>query len=177
MTDRFLPKLDDSEIKIAGTVSESIVDGPGVRYVIFTQGCPHRCHGCHNPHTQPFEGGKTIKIKQLYDEIKSNPLIEGVTLSGGEPFCQCAPLSVLAKRLNAEGVSVMAYSGYTFEQLCEKAENDKATRNLLAYTNILVDGPFILEKRDLMLKYRGSSNQRMLDITCYPNSPLIKEID
>jgi anaerobic ribonucleoside-triphosphate reductase activating protein len=151
-----------SSIRIAGTIAESIVDGPGIRFVIFTQGCPHHCEGCHNPQTHDFAGGIETDTDTLLTKIRENPLLSGVTLSGGEPFCQPEPLLEIAKEVHAMGKNVMAYSGYTFEQLTD-AENP-AVRALLEQCDILVDGPFVLAQRDLTLHFRGSSNQRLIDV-------------
>ncbi len=149
-------------LRIAGRARESIVDGPGIRYTVFVQGCPHRCHGCHNPQTHDFEGGRDIELSELVQDICRNPLIKGVTFSGGEPFCQPGPLAELAEELKKRGKHIMAYSGYTFEQLLE--EEDPDIRRLLESTDILVDGPFILEKRNIELRFRGSENQRVLNV-------------
>lgn len=149
-------------LRISGTVSESIVDGKGFRYVIFTQGCPHHCPGCHNPQTHDFTGGKVVDTEQFLQEIKENPLLKGVTFSGGEPFCQPAPLAELAEKIHALGLDVTVYTGYTYEQLT--AMPDAAVHALLAQTDVLVDGPFRIEKRDLTLHFRGSANQRVIDL-------------
>ncbi len=151
-------------IRIASTIQDSIVDGPGLRYVIFTQGCPHGCVGCHNPETHDFSGGKDIDTDALFDECIENPLTRGVTFSGGEPFCQSEALAELAGRFKARGLHLMAYSGWTYEQLLQKGENEPAVKKLLSLLDILVDGRFVLEKRSLMLKYRGSENQRLIDV-------------
>ena len=148
-------------LRLAGTIGESIVDGPGFRYVIFTQGCPHGCPGCHNPETHDFAGGREVEIDTLLADIARNPLLTGVTLSGGEPFCQPAPLEALCARLPAR-LHKMAYTGYTFEQLL--ALPDPAVRALLARLDLLVDGPFVQAERDLSLRFRGSRNQRVLDV-------------
>lgn len=152
------------EIRIAGTVQDSIVDGPGLRYVVFTQGCPHRCEGCHNPETHDFSGGRLTDTDALYDECVENPLTRGVTFSGGEPFCQAQALYILGERLKQRGLHLMAYSGWTFEQLLEKSQKEEYTRKLLSILDILVDGSFELAKRSLMLTYRGSENQRIIDV-------------
>lgn len=149
-------------LRIAGTVGESIVDGPGIRYVIFTQGCPHRCPGCQNPGTHDFAGGREIDTDVLLEEIRRNPLISGVTFSGGEPFAQAEALLPLARALRAEGRHLMAYSGYTYEELLESP--DEAVRALLGLLDLLVDGRFVLEQRSLELRFRGSANQRVLDV-------------
>lgn len=152
------------EIRIAGTVQDSIVDGPGLRYVIFTQGCPHHCEGCHNPETHGFSGGKLTDTDALYAECIENPLTKGVTFSGGEPFCQAEALYELAVRFKERGLHLMAYSGWTFEELLEKAVKEEYVGKLLHIIDLLVDGRFELQNRSLMLTYRGSTNQRLIDV-------------
>lgn len=152
--------LDKTTVRIAGAVAESIVDGPGIRYVVFTQGCPLRCKGCHNPQSQPLEGGIDVKLRVLYDEIKSNPLTQGVTFSGGEPFIQATPLAIFANILRQEGYSLWSYSGYTFDKLAE----DPIRRKLLEQLDVVVDGPYIIAKRSLEIDFRGSSNQRIINV-------------
>lgn len=149
-------------IRIAGTVSASIEDGPGYRYVLFTQGCPHNCKGCHNTHTHSFSGGKDKTDSEIFDEIKSNPLLDGLTLTGGEPFEQAEKLIPLAKAVRGIGLDVLVYSGYTFEQLIG-AENPH-WEELLKNCDILIDGKFILEQKTWDTPFRGSGNQRILDI-------------
>lgn len=149
-------------LRIAGTIDESIVDGPGIRFVIFTQGCPHHCPGCHNPQTHDFEGGQEIKISELLSCVQANPLIQGVTLSGGEPFCQPAALAELVRVLRQGGKHIMAYSGYTWEQLLAMENPD--VRTLLERCDVLVDGPFLEEEKDISLRFRGSRNQRLIDV-------------
>lgn len=146
-------------MKICGIQPESIVDGPGFRYVIFVQGCPHHCKGCHNPESWNFSGGYDMSVDELYEEIKSNPHLSGVTFSGGEPFEQAEELLELANRLDCH---IMAYSGYTYEELLEK--NDETINKLLEHINILVDGRYVEELRNLSLQYCGSENQRVIDM-------------
>lgn len=152
------------ELRISGVIRESVVDGPGIRFVVFTQGCPHHCPGCHNPETHPFEGGKLVDIERIAGEILKNPLLKGVTLSGGEPFCQPGPLAELAYAVHAKGLDVMVYSGYTFEELLKRAETEPDILALLNETDVLVDGRFVEAEKSLMLKFRGSKNQRILDV-------------
>ena len=152
------------KIRIAGFEPESIVDGEGIRFVIFTQGCPHHCEGCHNPETHDFGGGKLTDTDALFEESTENPLTGGVTFSGGEPFCQAEALYELGKRFKERGLHLMAYSGWTFEELLIKAESEEYIGKLLSILDILVDGRFELAKRSLMLKYRGSENQRIVDV-------------
>jgi anaerobic ribonucleoside-triphosphate reductase activating protein len=147
-------------IRIAGSVNESIVDGPGFRFAVFTQGCLRRCPGCHNPGTQDIGGGKEVSIDSLIEAMRKNPLLDGLTLSGGEPFLQIEPCLMLTGAARAMGLNVWAYSGYTFEELC--AEPDK--KRLLEACDVLVDGPFILEMRTLESRFRGSKNQRIIDV-------------
>lgn len=149
-------------LRIAGTVGESIVDGPGIRYVIFTQGCPHGCPGCHNPETHDFAGGHEIDTETLLAEIRRNGLVSGVTFSGGEPFEQAEALLPLARQLKADGRHLMAYSGYTYEQLI--ADSRAGVRGLLEQLDLLVDGRYEAEHRSLELRFRGSTNQRALDV-------------
>lgn len=149
-------------LKIAGVESESIVDGPGFRFVIFAQGCPHHCPGCQNPQTHAFEGGRTVEAEKLVKEALKNPLLSGVTLSGGEPFCQAEAFAFLAQQLKQAGKHIMAYTGYTWEQLLE--HSDPFVKKLLYQCDLLVDGRFEQERRNLELRFRGSSNQRIIDV-------------
>lgn len=151
-------------LRIAGIVEESIVDGPGIRYAIFTQGCRHHCEGCHNPHTHSFEGGRLIAPDALLAEIRHNPLIAGVTFSGGEPFEQADVLAELAKKLKQGGYHVMAYSGFTYEQLYSQGNEDNGWHRLLKQLDILVDGRFERTQKNLALSFRGSENQRIIDV-------------
>ncbi len=152
------------QIRISGIINESIVDGPGIRMVIFAQGCRHNCKGCHNPQTHSFDGGELIEIDEIVEKIRKNPLLDGVTFSGGEPFEQADAFAALAKKIKELGLNVMVYSGYTFEQLIQNSNDRKGWMELLNNAKILVDGPFILEQKDLLLKFRGSSNQRIINI-------------
>ena len=150
------------KVRIAGIVKESIVDGPGIRFVVFAQGCKHQCDGCHNPATHDFNGGYLVDVDAIINEMKKNPLLDGITLSGGEPFEQPEAFCELAKRSKELGYHVMAYTGYTYETLMEK-KNEPRLR-LLENTDLLVDGKFEMEKKSLMLKFRGSQNQRIIDV-------------
>lgn len=150
----------DRPLRLSGVVQESIVDGPGIRYVVFVQGCPHGCPGCHNPQTHDPAGGRDADTDWVLEKAAENPLLSGITLSGGEPFAQCEPMAALARGAKEMGLHVMAYSGYTFEQLLDMPE----ARPLLESVDVLVDGPFLKDKRSLALNFRGSSNQRILDV-------------
>ena len=155
------------KIKIAGLISESIVDGPGIRFTIFTQGCPHNCEGCHNPETHDYNGGRWEDTDNIFEMIKKDPILDGVTFSGGDPFCQCKPLAELAQKIHSHKefkMNVMAYTGYTYEYLVSHANEYNGFMELLKNLDYLVDGPFVLSKRSLELKFMGSSNQRYIDV-------------
>lgn len=157
-------------MRIAGFVGESVVDGPGIRSVIFTQGCPHRCPGCHNPHTHSADGGYMTDTAELWRKIVSNPTLEGVTFSGGEPFLWAHALAEIGRAAHEKKLAVLTYTGYTFEELREAAAGDIGIRELLTVTDLLIDGPYIASQRDLNLRFRGSVNQRILDIGAYPGN-------
>lgn len=146
-------------MRIASTTHDSIVDGPGLRYVVFTQGCPHRCPGCHNPDTHDSAGGKELPVEEVIRDMLSNPLTDGVTLSGGEPFAQPDACAQIARAAHQAGLNVWCYSGWTLERLLDMP----AAAPLLHEIDVLIDGPFLLEQRSLTLKWRGSRNQRVLD--------------
>lgn len=137
------------------------MDGPGIRFAIFCQGCPHRCLGCHNPETWKCEGGTQISEERLYDIVKGNPLNRAVTFSGGEPFAQAHGLAKVAGWLKTDGYEIASYSGYTFEQLMNGTEEQK---ELLKTIDVLIDGPFVQEEKSLNLNFRGSRNQRVLNV-------------
>lgn len=150
------------KIRLYGTVNDSIVDGPGLRYAVFTQGCPHHCFGCHNPKSHDINGGYLEDINQLLEDIDNNILLDGVTISGGEPFIQPKPLIEFVKEVKKRHLHVMIYSGYTFEEILSMGEEE---RELLAMCDTLVDGRFENSLRSLTLRYKGSSNQRIIDIS------------
>ena len=154
------------DIRVAGIVKNSIVDGPGIRYTVFAQGCVHNCEGCHNKHTHDFSGGYLTQVDVIIDDIKKDPLLDGVTFSGGEPFEQVKAFSRLAGLIQSECDSfvfprVICYTGYTFEELYGKPD----THILLEKVDVLIDGRFELEHKSLnrRLKFRGSKNQRVID--------------
>lgn len=156
--------METTKLRLAGVVRESIVDGPGIRMTVFVQGCPHHCKGCHNPQSWDFDGGYTGSVERIIEEAKKDPLLQGLTFSGGEPFCQAEPLAKLGKLAHENGLNVMTYTGYTFEQLLEGFDEKPEWKALLEQTDYLVDGPFILEQKSLLLHFKGSANQRILDV-------------
>lgn len=156
--------VDDDKIRIAGVIKESTVDGPGFRYVIFTQGCPHHCEGCHNPETHDMNGGKLESIKPLAEDITKNPLLKGITLSGGEPFMQAKKLAKLLSLIDLKRYSVMTYTGFKYEYLISNANDDNGYLELLKLTDVLIDGKFMKDLKSSSAKFRGSTNQRAIDV-------------
>lgn len=148
-------------LDLSGISGDSIVDGPGIRTTIFAQGCPHHCPGCHNPQTWEFGCGTPMEEETVVAIVLANPLCRGVTFSGGEPFAQGAGFAKLARLLKARGYEVASYSGYTFEQLLHGTPEQ---RELLENIDVLIDGPFVMAQRSLELNFRGSRNQRILDV-------------
>lgn len=150
------------KISLSGITGDSIVDGPGIRLTIFTQGCPHHCPGCHNPQTHDPSGGSWGDTDDIIAAIAENPLLDGITLSGGDPFMQPKECTELAKGAHKYGLNVWTYTGYTWEALF--AENDPDKITLLKESDVLIDGPFLLAERSLELKFKGSRNQRIIDV-------------
>ena len=153
-----------NKLRISGIVDESIVDGPGIRLTVFTQGCSHNCPGCHNPSTHDYNGGQEILIDHIIKMIQDNPLLDGITISGGEPFDQVGPCANLAKQVKEMGLNVVVYTGYDYEYLLSQGKYKK----LLSEADILVDGKFDIKKKDLTQPFRGSTNQRIIDLNKDP---------
>jgi len=153
-----------ADMKIAGLIHDSIVDGPGLRYVVFTQGCTLRCEGCHNPETWDPKGGSEISIEEIVNDLMSNPLTDGLTLSGGEPFEQAADCAGLAAIARKNGLNVWIFSGRSFEELLDISVSDSDIMTLMTQTDVLVDGRFIKSERTLSQKWCGSRNQRVIDV-------------
>jgi len=164
MIETLKKKLSHITLPLAGIVEESVVDGTGLRTTIFVQGCPHQCKGCHNPSAWEFSGGQKFTLAELFDKVQSNPLLSGITLSGGEPFCYAKELAVLSQAVRELGLNVWCYTGYTLAELQEKAQSDLSTKKLLDQIDVLVDGPFIESQKSGLLKFRGSNNQRIIDL-------------
>lgn len=149
-------------MRIYGLVQDSIVDGPGFRFSCFVQGCPHHCPGCHNPDSHDFDSGTEMTTAEVISKMLSNPLTDGLTLSGGEPFSQAGDCLAIAKAAHEHGLNVWSYSGWTYEFLLSEGTEDQ--KALLKELDVLVDGPFLLEQRSLSLAWRGSPNQRVIDV-------------
>ena len=147
-------------VRLADIVAESVVDGSGIRVTAFFQGCPRACEGCHNPELQPREGGREISEKELAELLlkKITPLHRGITFSGGDPLLQAEALERVIQILKQRrpDLDIWVYTGYTFEQVKDWP--------VLKAIDVLVDGPFILAQRDLQLPFRGSANQRIIDV-------------
>ena len=153
---------ENISIRLNGLMEESIVDGPGLRYVIFTQGCHHHCSGCHNPYTHDPLAGYDKPISEILTQFEENPLLTGMTFSGGEPFLQPRPLIALAQAVHALQKDIVTYTGFTFETLVVMTQHDADIATLLEASDVLIDGPYMNELRSLELRFRGSANQRIL---------------
>lgn len=151
-------------INIAGIEAESVVDGEGWRFAIFTQGCKHHCKNCHNPQTWDMCGGTQMSVDSLVDTIeeafKENILMDGVTLTGGDPLYQPDATLRLCKKLKELDINIWVYTGFTYEEITK----DEKLMDIMSYIDVLVDGPFVESLKSLELEYRGSSNQRILDM-------------
>lgn len=146
------------QVRLAGIKQESVTDGAGLRSVIYFQGCPHHCPGCHNPESHDPSAGYAAKTDEILELLCSNQLIDGITLSGGEPFSQPQAALALARGARLRGKTVWVYTGFTLATILA----DPTKRPVLNYTDVLIDGTFLLAERDLSLPYRGSRNQRLL---------------
>lgn len=144
--------------------SDSIVDGEGIRTVIWTQGCPHRCLGCHNPETHDFNGGFATDTDNIIKQLQSLDMQDGITLSGGDPFFQPAACAIISEYAHNNDLTVWCYTGYTFEELLELSISDKDILRLMNSIDVLIDGKFDLEKKSLDIRFRGSTNQRVIDL-------------
>lgn len=149
-------------LQVAGCLHDSIVDGPGLRFVVFFQGCPHHCPGCHNPETWPMQGGTPFAPEDLLSLAQKSPICHGITLSGGEPFAQAGDeMLAFLDACRLHGYELAAYTGYTFEQLLQGTPTQKA---MLKRLDTLVDGRFEQEQLTLSARFRGSINQRILNV-------------
>lgn len=153
------------KIRLAAELQkDSVVDGEGIRAVLWTQGCSHNCKGCHNPLTHSFDGGALIDIDEVKSWIDDLEGHQGITLSGGDPFFQARESMEIAKYAKLKKLDVWCYTGFTYEALIEKSKNDKSILEFLKNIDVLVDGKFILEQKSLDILFRGSKNQRIIDV-------------
>lgn len=151
------------KVSIAGIIHHSSNNGPGVRYVLFLQGCPHHCPGCQNPETWDISTGKMMETEDIVNDILSTEFIDGVTLSGGDPLYQAEAVTEILKVLKARGIDVWSYTGWTFEAIIDGKAGNCAIQ-ALQYIDVLVDGPFVLKLLSDKCIYRGSTNQRLIDV-------------
>lgn len=167
-----------STLRLYGEAPGSIVDGPGIRYAIFCQGCTHHCLGCHNGASQPHEGGRRVEVDTIVEHVVDAESCSGATLSGGEPFEQPEACALLAKKLQEQGIGIWLYTGFLFEDLVAMSRGEQvdsetkycnhfqaeAISSLLHNVDVIVDGPFVKEKKSYDALYRGSTNQRLIDV-------------
>ncbi len=153
------------KIRLSGMINESLTNGEGLRRVYFSQGCSHNCPGCFNPETQPFEGGELLEINNLLADIQKCTYLKGITFSGGDPFQQAEAFASFALAIKSTTkLNIWSYTGYTYEELLSMCKTDKHIKSLLENIDILVDGKFVLKLFSTKTKYRGSSNQRLIDV-------------
>lgn len=152
------------KIKIASVIDDSIVDGPGIRMTIFFQGCKHGCKECFNKETWDFNGGHYCDVEDIYKAAMKNPILDGITLSGGDPIYQVKGALELVKQFENSGLNIMCYTGFTYEELLEMKKNNGDLEAFLSKIDFLVDGLFDITKKDISLRFRGSSNQRIIDV-------------
>lgn len=154
------------EIRLA-TVNierDSIVNGEGIRAVIWTQGCPHNCLGCHNPETHSLNGGYLVDVDDVIKKIDLLEAQDGITFSGGEPMLQPLACSVIAKHCKKLGFNVWCYTGYTYENLLKMSSQKSDILNFLKQIDVLIDGKFVIEEKSYDSVFRGSKNQRIIDV-------------
>lgn len=164
------------KIRLAADLQEdSIVDGNGIRTVIWTQGCSHNCPSCHNPSTHSFDGGELVDVEDVIERIENLSNQDGITFSGGDPMFQAKACSIIAKKIHELGMNVWAYTGFTFEELLDKG--NKEILNFLSNIDVLIDGKFELSKKSLDIKFRGSTNQRVIDVPSSLELHKVVEID
>ncbi len=151
-------------IRLSGIAYESLVNGPGMRRVFFSQGCKHNCKGCFNPDTHDFNGGEERDMDELINDVINNPILRGVTFSGGDPFERADDFAYMAKAFKEKGLNIWSYTGYTFENIISNLDKNKGWRDLLYNLDVLVDGKFEKDKMQDGIKFRGSTNQRIIDV-------------
>ena len=151
-------------VRLAGIAYESLVNGPGIRRVFFSQGCNHKCKGCFNPETHDFLGGEEKNINELIEDVYKNPMIKGITFSGGDPFERAEEFAYMAKAFKEKNLNIWSYTGYTFEYIINNLEDRIGWKELINNLDVLVDGRFEEDKAVDGLKFRGSTNQRIIDV-------------
>jgi anaerobic ribonucleoside-triphosphate reductase activating protein len=154
----------ENKIRLSGITRESVVDGLGFRYVLYAQGCPHRCKGCHNPSTHSYDGGELVELESIVYDIKNYPMLDGLTFSGGECFEKAEQFAQIAKEVKSMGLDVWAYTGYTLEEILQNKDSKKGWQDFVNYIDVLVDGRYQEDNKDISLCFRGSTNQRIIDL-------------
>lgn len=154
----------DKTIRLSGIAYESLVNGPGVRRVFFSQGCKHNCVGCFNPDTHDFNGGQLMNMDKLIEDVLINPIIKGITFSGGDPIEQADKFAYMAKAFKKVNLNIWCYTGYLFEELLEMSKEKVGIRELINNIDVLVDGKFEIKKKEEGLRFKGSTNQRIIDV-------------
>ncbi|MBD7910943.1 MULTISPECIES: anaerobic ribonucleoside-triphosphate reductase activating protein [Clostridium] len=151
-------------IRLAGIAYESLVNGPGLRRVFFSQGCKHNCRGCFNPDTHDFSSGEERDMDELIQDVVENPMIKGVTFSGGDPFERAQEFAYMAKKFKEHGLNIWSYTGYTYEYILENIDKVPGWKELMGNLDVIVDGRFEEDKKEDGLRFRGSNNQRIIDV-------------
>lgn len=150
------------KVRLAGVIETSINNGEGIRKVIFAQGCKHHCKGCFNPDTHDFNGGYECDTEKIIERINNDYMIDGVTFSGGDPFEQAEAFAHIAKNVNKD-LTIWCYTGYTLQQIIDNIDRP-GWKELITNIDVLVDGKFEEDKKDRNLKYKGSSNQNIIEL-------------
>ncbi|MEQ8154010.1 MAG: anaerobic ribonucleoside-triphosphate reductase activating protein [Clostridiaceae bacterium] len=154
----------DKKIRLSGIAYESLVNGPGIRRVFFSQGCVHNCESCFNPDTHDFYGGEVMDMDELIRDVKQNPMIKGVTFSGGDPFEQADKFAYMASEFRKAGLNIWTYTGYTFEYIINHIGERHGWKELIDNIDVVVDGKFEKDNMEEGLRFRGSKNQRIIDV-------------
>ena len=154
----------NQNIRLSGIAYESLVNGPGMRRVFFSQGCKHNCKGCFNPETHDFNGGELRNMDELIKDVIDNPMLKGITFSGGDPWEQADKFAYMAEAFKKNNLNVWSYTGYEFEYILEHKDENTGWNELLNNIDVLVDGRFEIDKKNDKIKFRGSSNQRIIDV-------------
>lgn len=164
-------------VRLSGIAYESLVNGPGIRRVFFAQGCRHNCKGCFNTETHDFNGGEVKVIKELIQDVLINPMITGVTFSGGDPLEQAEEFAIMAKEFKKNNKNIWCYTGYLFEDILNNINDRLGWKDLIQNIDVLVDGKFEEDKKDESLKFKGSNNQRIIDVQKSLKIGKVVEID
>jgi len=157
-------RMKNKDIRLSGLMYESLVNGPGMRRVFFSQGCKHNCKDCFNKDTHDFQGGELFNMDELIEDVKVNPMLKGITFSGGDPLEQAEEFAYMAENFKEKNLNIWCYTGYTYEYILKNIEQNQGWKKLLMNVDVLVDGKFEKDKALEGLKYRGSTNQRIIDV-------------